>query len=161
VLLCFCVATEFSANEDLYNVQKFVLRAWGLGPLITPSGCVTGRIPEEAIIPAARLDSTNQRYVRPAAVSRETFRVSPLTTRRTIRMFWTSEGGGAGRATMALGRDLRLRHCDRLAVEQKFNTDRSGENAEYFTSGIVSSMRSVNCMRVCCCLISEFIYALK
>jgi len=56
----------------------------------------------------------------------ETFRTSTLMSRRTIRK--PDDGGWRHR------RDLRLRHCDRVAVEQEFNTDLSGENAECTSS---------------------------
>jgi len=45
----------------------------------------------------------------------ETFRSLMSKTKRTIR-YRTKDGGG-------VRRDLRLRHCDCVAVEQKFNTN--------------------------------------
>ena len=51
-------------------------------------------------------------------------------------------------------RDLRLRLCDCVAVEQKFITDWSDENAA-FTSWIILLVRSLDCVQLCCCLISK------
>ena len=66
-----------------------------------------------------------------------------------------------GRERVERGRrDLRLRRCDRVAVEQKFNTDWSGENAE-FGYWLISLARRVNCTQLCCCSISMFSGILK
>ena len=46
----------------------------------------------------------------------------------------------------------------RVAVGQKFNADRSCEYAEFTSSAL---MRGVNCMRLCCCLISKFVDIIK
>ena len=73
-----------------------------------------------------------------------TFRVPPLMSKRTIRIPY--EGWWRGR------RDLHLRRCDRVAVEQKFYTDCSGENS-VFTSRIIVLIRSVISIQLCCCLI--------
>jgi len=66
-----------------------------------------------------------------STVDCETFCTSLLMPQRTIRIpYRTREGVG-------------LRHFDGVAVEQKFNTEWSGENAE-FTSWIAVLDRSVN-----------------
>ena len=76
---------------------------------------------------------SNGVYVRSTLnIDCETFRISPLLSKRTIRV--PDEGGCRWR------RDLRLQRCNRVAVGQKFNTDWSGKNAES-TSWTVSSKR--------------------
>ena len=46
VLYCFCVATEFSVNKDLYNTME-ALRGGGKGPC--PSELGPQQVPEEAM----------------------------------------------------------------------------------------------------------------
>jgi len=83
-----------------------------------------------------------------------TFRVPPLMSKRTMGI--RDEGGWRRRR-----RDLRLRHCNRVTVEQKFNTDQSGKNAES-TSRMTNDCieRSANCTPSCC-LFSEIVAIIK
>jgi len=76
-------------------------------------------------------------------------------SKKTIRI--PDEGGRRRR------RDLRLRHCGRVAVEQKFCTDWSGETAEFASYVIcyIVVIQCVNCMQLYCCLLSRFIDIIK
>ena len=72
-------------------------------------------------------------------------------SKRTIRI------RDDGRMAVFAGlRDLRLRRCGScIEIEEKFNTGWSGENAAKFASCISALVRSMNCMQLRCCLISE------
>ena len=83
---------------------------------------------------------------------RETFHIPPLMRKRTIciryERWWQRR------------RDWHLRRGDRVAVEQKYDTDSSGENGA-FMSWSTALIRIVNGMQLCCCLTSKFIDILK
>jgi len=79
-----------------------------------------------------------------ATLDYETFRIPSLRSKRTIRM--TDEGdGGVGGAT-------RMQHCVCVAVEQKFNSDWSGE----FTSWATAFVRIVNGPQLCYAILPNF-----
>ena len=102
---------------------------------------VSAASPGEHVDPTVRRTSsfTGRRWLR-RSVSRR--RAGGETARRFVYLIWcargrfvtrTREGGGPGRNSRQL-------HCNRVAVEQKFNADWSGENAE-FTPWIIALVR--------------------
>jgi len=82
----------------------------------------------------------------------EMFHTPSLMSKRTSRIL--DEGG------WRRGRGLRLQRYSGVSAEHKFNTQCTGENAQ-FTSWIAVLVRSVNSMQLCCCLISKFVDVLK
>ena len=104
---------------------------WGWRSRSTATRCPSRRL-------SADTSATSQDY--------ETFHVLPCTSKKRIR---TPDDGAwrRRRSDDGAGRGLRRRHCNRVAVEQKFNsiylTNWSGKNAE-FTSRPSKPLRNAH-----------------